>query len=143
MRMDCFFVFNILDHACTTCFVFANSFQSSFANSQIKWIRFWEAFSRFWNFLPLIQMLFLWLNKTPPQWNPPLSVQEGFDVNFEAGIPIWNYITHKIPIWKSFFKTKLKDYNFWTWWWCGPFALGSCSLPLWHKSPKRESLEPL
>jgi hypothetical protein len=24
--MDCFFNFNILDHACTTCFVFANSF---------------------------------------------------------------------------------------------------------------------
>jgi hypothetical protein len=30
-----------------------------------------------------------------------------------------------------------------SWWWCGPFALGSCSLPLWHKSPKTESLEPL
>jgi hypothetical protein len=25
----------------------------------------------------------------------------------------------------------------------GPFALGSRSLPLWHKSPKTESLEPL
>jgi hypothetical protein len=36
--MDCFFNFNILDHACTTCFVFANSFvnpfQSPFANGQ-------------------------------------------------------------------------------------------------------------
>jgi hypothetical protein len=34
----CFLLFNILDHACTTCFVFANSFgksfQSLFANSQ-------------------------------------------------------------------------------------------------------------
>jgi hypothetical protein len=33
----CFLLFNILDHACTTCFVFANSFgksfQSLFANS--------------------------------------------------------------------------------------------------------------
>jgi hypothetical protein len=33
-----FFLFKILDHACTTCFVFANSFgnsfQSLFANSQ-------------------------------------------------------------------------------------------------------------
>jgi hypothetical protein len=32
------YIFNILDHACTTCFVFANSFvnsfQSPFANSQ-------------------------------------------------------------------------------------------------------------
>jgi hypothetical protein len=27
-------------------------------------------------------------------------------------------------------------------WWCGPFALGSVSLPLWHESPKTESLEP-
>jgi hypothetical protein len=36
--MDCFLHFNILDHACTTCFVFANVleilFQSFFANSQ-------------------------------------------------------------------------------------------------------------
>jgi hypothetical protein len=36
--MDCFLSFNILDHICTTCFVFANlvgnSFQSLFANSQ-------------------------------------------------------------------------------------------------------------
>jgi hypothetical protein len=36
--MVAFFLFNILDHACTTCFVFANSFgksfQSLFANSQ-------------------------------------------------------------------------------------------------------------
>jgi hypothetical protein len=87
-------------------------------------------------------MLFPWLNKTPPQWNPPLSAQEGFDVNFEEGIPIWNYITSKIPIWKYFFKTKLKRLKFWNWWWCGPFALGSCTLLLWHKSPKTESLEP-
>jgi hypothetical protein len=35
--------------------------------------------------------------------------------------------------WKTLFKIR---------WWCGPFALGSCSLPLWHKSPKTESLEP-
>ena len=45
--------------------------------------------------------------------NSPLSVQEGFDINFEEGIPIWNYITSKIPIWKYFFKTKLKDYINW------------------------------
>jgi hypothetical protein len=36
--MDCFISFNILDHICTTCFVFANhfgkSFQRLFANSQ-------------------------------------------------------------------------------------------------------------
>ena len=36
--MDCFLLFNILDHVCTTCFVFANlfgnSFSKSFANSK-------------------------------------------------------------------------------------------------------------
>jgi hypothetical protein len=36
--MDAFFIFNVLDYACTICFVFANSFvnsfQSYFANSQ-------------------------------------------------------------------------------------------------------------
>jgi hypothetical protein len=35
---------------------------------------------KIWNFLPLFQMLFLWLNKTPPNWDSPLSVQEGFDI---------------------------------------------------------------
>ena len=29
-------------------------------------------------FLPLFQMLFVWLNKTSPEWNSPLSFQEGF-----------------------------------------------------------------
>jgi hypothetical protein len=28
--MDCFISFNILDHACTTCFVFVNSFGNTF-----------------------------------------------------------------------------------------------------------------
>jgi hypothetical protein len=39
-----------------------------------------------------------------------------------------------IPIEKTLFKIR---------WWCGPFALGYYSLPLWHESPKTESLEPL
>jgi hypothetical protein len=49
--MDCFLLFNILDHACTICFVFANSFwkvfSKSFANSQRYMNRLHEAFSRF------------------------------------------------------------------------------------------------
>jgi hypothetical protein len=36
---------------------------------------------KIWNSLPLFQMLFLWLNKTPPQINSPLSVQEGFKIS--------------------------------------------------------------
>jgi hypothetical protein len=85
MHMDCFFISNILDHSCTTCFVFANSFvnlfQSSFVNSQRQMNRILQSIFKIWNFLPLFQMLFLWLNKTPPKWNPPLSVQEGFDIS--------------------------------------------------------------
>ena len=80
--MDCFLSFNILDHICTTCFVFANyfrkSFQSLFANGQRYMNKILRSIFKIWNFLPLFQMLFLWLNKTPPQWNSPLSVQEGF-----------------------------------------------------------------
>jgi hypothetical protein len=51
-------------------------------------------------------------------------------------LPLLNIIRYQFEMyqWKSLvFKTR---------WWCGPFALGSCSLPLWHKSPKTESLEP-
>jgi hypothetical protein len=82
--MDCFFIFNILDHACTTCFVFANSFVNLFkvlfANSQRQMNKILRSIFKTLNFLPLFQMLFLWLNKTPPKWNYPLSVQEGFDI---------------------------------------------------------------
>jgi hypothetical protein len=53
-------------------------------------------------FLPLFQMFFLWLNKTPPEWNSPFSFQEGsnryqleiyLDANFE-NIPIENHHTN-------------------------------------------------
>jgi hypothetical protein len=48
-------------------------------------------------------MLFIWLNKTPPEWNSTLSFQEGFnsyqleiylDANFEKKIPIENQHTN-------------------------------------------------
>jgi hypothetical protein len=99
---------------------------------------------KIWNFLPLFQMLFLWLNKTPPKWNSPLSVQEGFKISiliillsppFEHNmIPIRNLSIENHTNWKTLFKIR---------WWCSPFALGSYSLPLWHESPKTEPLEPL
>jgi hypothetical protein len=42
--MDAFFYFNILDHACTTCFVFANILEILFKvflqMVKGKWIRF-------------------------------------------------------------------------------------------------------
>jgi hypothetical protein len=93
--MDCFLLFNILDHICTTCFVFANlfgkSFQSLLQIVKVIWIRLQEAFSRF-EIPPLFQMLFLWLNKTPPEWNSPLSFQEGFN-----RYQIWKY-----TIWRNY-----------------------------------------
>ena len=67
-------------------------------------------------------MLFLWLNITPPEWNSPLSFQEGFnryqlevcnlDANFEnlslnipieIIIPIEEIAYNKIPIGKTNF----------------------------------------
>jgi hypothetical protein len=104
-----------------------------------KWIEFRKAFSRFEIFSPCFKCFFLWLNKTPPKRDTPLSVQEGF----------W-YILFKILLSPSFEhnritidKYSLKTLSFWNRWWCGPFALGSYFLPLWHESPKTESLEPV
>jgi hypothetical protein len=42
------------------------------------WIRLLEAFSRFEIFSPCFKCFSFDLNKTPPEWNSPLSVQEGF-----------------------------------------------------------------
>jgi hypothetical protein len=100
--MDCFFIFNILDHACTICFVFANSFvnlfQSSFANSQRQMNKILRSIFKIWNYLPLFQMLFLWLNKTPPKQNSPLSVQEGFDISILKYYFSPPFEHNKIPI---------------------------------------------
>jgi hypothetical protein len=51
-------------------------------------------------------------------------------------LPLLNTIRYQFEIYQ------LKILSFKIRWWCGPFALGSCSLPLWQKSPKTESLEP-
>jgi hypothetical protein len=61
--MDCFFLlFNILDHICITCFVFANLFGTSFQSllQIVKGIEMLlqEAFLRF-RISPLFQMFFL------------------------------------------------------------------------------------
>ena len=54
-------------------------------------------------FLPLFQMLFLWLNQTPPEWNSPLSFQDGFnryqleiywDASFWKTYTNWKYHTN-------------------------------------------------
>jgi hypothetical protein len=67
--MDCFLLFNILDHICNTCFVFANSFGKSFQGllQIVKdiWIGLQEAFSRFWNFSPCFKYFSFDLAKLP------------------------------------------------------------------------------
>jgi hypothetical protein len=66
-----FFLFKILDHACTTSFVFANLLEIIFKNllQIVKGIRIRlkEAFSRFEIFSPYFKCFSFDLNKTPPQ----------------------------------------------------------------------------
>jgi hypothetical protein len=78
-----------------------------------------QSIFKIWNFLPLFQMLLLWLNKTPPKWDPPLSVQEGFDMSFLKYyfLSLLNIIGKPID--------KYSTLSFEIWWWCGPFALGA------------------
>ena len=63
---------------------------------------------KIWNFLPLFQMLFLWLNKTPPRWNPPLSVQEGFRYYFWRRLYQFEIISKLRYQLKNFFNTNWK-----------------------------------
>jgi hypothetical protein len=82
--MVCFLLFNILDHACTTCFVFANSFgksfQSLFANSQRYMSKISRSIFQDLKISPPVSNAFPFdLNKTPPESNSPLSFQEGFN----------------------------------------------------------------
>jgi hypothetical protein len=65
-----------------------------------------QSIFKIWNSLPLFQMLFLWLNKTPPEWDPPLSVQEGCDISFLKYyfLPLLNIIGYQMKI--LFEKTK-------------------------------------
>ena len=50
-------------------------------------------------------MLFLWLNKTPPKWDPPLSVQESFVISFLEYyfLPLLNTIGYQLinTSWKT------------------------------------------
>jgi hypothetical protein len=133
--MDCFLLFYILDHACTTSFVFANSlenyFQNPFANSQRCMNKIVRSIFHDLKLLPLFQMLFLWLNKTPPKLDSPLSGQEGF-------IKYYLKITHtNLKYINKIFETQIR-------WWCGPFALGSNTFsPFGMNRQKRRHLRAL
>ena len=124
-----------------------NLFKVFFANSQRYMNKISRSIFKIWDFLPLFQMFFLWLNKTPPEWNSPLSFQEGFNryqfelilgmllkmYQLKINIPIWNISTknfhHKIPIeeaninhhFKKFWRLVVRS-----------FCFGLILSPLWH-----------
>jgi hypothetical protein len=123
---------------------FGKSFQNRLQIVKGIWIRFWETFSRFEIFSPYFKMLFLWLNKTPPEWNSPLSFQEGFNryqlelilgmllkmYQLKVNIPIWNISTknfhHKIPIEKTNINHYFENLV------VRSFCFGLILSPLWH-----------
>jgi hypothetical protein len=111
-----------------------------------KWIRFCEAFSRFEIFslcfkcfsfdytkLPLDEILLLVFKR--------VLIYQFWNTTFHPLLntiryQFWNLSIENHTNWKKLFFFQIR-------WWCGPFALGYFFLPLWHESPKTESLEPL
>jgi hypothetical protein len=92
---------------------------------------------------PPVSNAFSLTKQNSPLINSPLSIQEGFEISILKRVYQFEIISHiryqfentsLKPNWKTKFLKLVVV--------CGPFALGSCSLPLWHKSPKTESLEP-
>jgi hypothetical protein len=67
-----------LHHLDCFCKSFGKIFSNSFAN--IQWYKnmISKGIFKFLKILPMFQMLFLWLNKSSPWRNSPLSYQEGF-----------------------------------------------------------------
>jgi hypothetical protein len=134
--MDFFLLFIILDHVCTTrffCNYFWKIFSKSFANSQRYMIKIARSIYKILKFRPLFQMLFLWLNKTPPVRNSLLRVQEGFNrYQFLKNIPLNISIRYQFKkIWNII---KIR-------WWCGPFSLGLILSPPLALIAKNEDFE--
>jgi hypothetical protein len=80
--MIAFFLFNILDHICTTYLIFPNLMENYFqillqiANGIRIW--FQKAFFKILKILPLFQLLFLWLIKSSSEEFLPLVVKRVF-----------------------------------------------------------------
>jgi hypothetical protein len=65
-----FLLFNILDHICTTCFVFANLleiYSKTFANSQRYWNMIARSIFRIRNFFPCFKCFSFDYIKAPPE----------------------------------------------------------------------------
>jgi hypothetical protein len=107
------------------------------------WIRFQEAFSRFEIFSPCFKCFSFDYNKTPPGWNSPLSVQEGF-TNMKKDLDTnWKKFFSKYINLKYGYQLKILFWKFWNWWWCGPFALGYILSPFGINRQKRSRLRAL
>jgi hypothetical protein len=149
--MDCFLLFNILDHICTTSFVFANLFQNLLQIVKGIWIRLREAFSRFEISPPVSNAFPLTKQKLPLNEILPLAFKRvlkwisilkssfhkhryQFEIIFSAN---WKTNICEYQL-KSFVSKILK------WWWCGPFALGLIfSPPLALSAKNGECWSPL
>jgi hypothetical protein len=123
-------------------FIFAKLLEKSFQNllQIVKGIGIWlqEAFLGFEIPPPVSNAFPLTTWKAPPEWNSPLSFQEGFEVDTN-----WNFsLTYELKI-----RYQLKVYYFkdlfWKFlkWWCGPFALGLIFSPPLELSTKNGELE--
>jgi hypothetical protein len=106
--MDCLSFINILDHICTTSFVFANLLEKFFQNllQIVKVIRMWfqEAFLRF-EIPPCFKCFSFDYIKAPPEWKFSLSFQEGFEIDTKWNYTNWNSFILNVKFWRCQFKT--------------------------------------
>jgi hypothetical protein len=101
-----------LHHLFYFCKCFGNSFSKSFANNQRYMNKILRSIFKIWNFLPLFQILFLWLNKNPLNEILLLVFKRGLDINFERGhTNLKLYPKIRYPL-KNFFNTNWKTIFF-------------------------------
>jgi hypothetical protein len=133
---------------------FGKSFSKSFANSQRYMNKIARSIFKIWNCSPCFKCFFLWLDKTPPEWNSSLSFQEGFwnrfqfwkltfkDTNWRINCKLDTI--EKLP-WHRYqcekYQLKLYFETFWILWWCGPFVLGLIFSPPLALSAKNRDLK--
>jgi hypothetical protein len=80
------------------CKVLEILFKILFANSQRYMNKILRSIFKIWNFLPCFKCFSFDYTKLPLNEILLLVFKRVLDINFEEGIPIWNYIKNKIPI---------------------------------------------
>jgi hypothetical protein len=87
-------------------------------------------------FFPLVSNAFPLNKQNSPSINSPLSVQEGFKISILKILPLLNTIRYQFEI----FQLKIISFKIRVV--VRSFCFGLILSPLWHESPKTESLEP-